>query len=79
MDELSTFWLGYFSYLSNNYYFNYQIFQNISILTFVNTYKPLSYVMAEVKHIPSTVNAPPAILLQIYEVIFCFKFYLLIF
>ena len=75
------FGLVYFSYFRNNY-FNHQIFQNISILTFVITYKPLSYVMAEVKHIPSTVNAPPAILLQVrkfYEVIFCFKFYLLIF
>ena len=68
------FGLVYFSYFRNNY-FNYQIFQNISILTFVITYKPLSYVMAEVKHIPSMIHAPPgppATLLQVrkfYEMI----------
>ena len=42
----------------------------------------LSYVMAIVKHIPSTVHAPSATLFQVrkfYEVIFFSKFYLLIF
>ena len=69
-NDLSTFLLGCCSYFSNNYS-NNQIFQNILIQTFAITYKPSSYVMAEVKHIPSIVHAPSATLLQVrkfYEV-----------
>ena len=66
VDELSTFLLGYFSYLIIIILIikYFKIFQ-FKLLP-LHTYKPLSYVMmAEVKHIPSTVHAPPAILLQV--------------